>query len=69
MSLLKIYRGSNSRNLKEVLAKAKENQGMSESRNCRICLDESDTPENPFISPCKCDGSMKFIHLTCLQEW
>jgi E3 ubiquitin-protein ligase DOA10 len=50
-------------NLKDTLKKA------GEERSCRICLDEEDTPENPFITPCKCDGSMKFIHLTCLREW
>lgn len=43
--------------------------GSEGGRNCRICLDEADSEENPFITPCKCDGSMKFIHLTCLQEW
>lgn len=36
---------------------------------CRICLDDIETEENPFITPCKCSGSMKFIHLLCLREW
>jgi len=36
---------------------------------CRICLSDSQTPENPLISPCNCSGTMKFIHLECLQEW
>lgn len=37
---------------------------------CRICLseDESD-PKNPLINPCKCSGTMKFIHLKCLKRW
>jgi len=43
--------------------------GKESGRACRICLDESETEENPFITPCKCAGSMKFIHLICLQEW
>ena len=25
--------------------------------------------ENPLIHPCKCDGTMKFIHIECLREW
>lgn len=25
--------------------------------------------ENPLISPCKCDGTMKYIHALCLKEW
>ena len=39
---------------------------------CRICLDEEDleNPEvNPFITPCGCQGSMKFIHIKCVREW
>ena len=52
-------------NIKDALKKAGDDAG----RSCRICLDESDSPENPFITPCKCDGSMKHIHLTCLREW
>ena len=38
---------------------------------CRICLEDEEDVENgnPFITPCKCTGSMKFIHLKCLREW
>jgi hypothetical protein len=35
---------------------------------CRYCLREDDTPKEPLISPCLCDGSMKFVHLGCLKE-
>lgn len=35
---------------------------------CRICLSEMFSPENPLISPCKCGGTMKYIHLKCLQQ-
>ena len=31
---------------------------------CRICFQGSD-----LISPCACKGSMKFIHLKCLEKW
>jgi hypothetical protein len=34
---------------------------------CRICLSEVFAQDNPLISPCKCTGTMKFIHLKCLQ--
>jgi len=36
---------------------------------CRICLGDTQTLKNPLISPCKCAGTMKFIHIECLQEW
>lgn len=38
--------------------------------SCRICLDEEfDDQENPMISPCRCTGSVKQVHLECLKEW
>lgn len=37
---------------------------------CRICLgEEEDDNSNPMISPCKCDGTMRNIHMKCLKEW
>ncbi len=24
---------------------------------------------NPLINPCKCSGTMKYIHLQCLKQW
>lgn len=40
-----------------------------ESETCRICLSYEADSTNPLISPCKCSGSMKFIHLLCLRHW
>lgn len=36
---------------------------------CRICLGEENSEEDPLISPCKCAGTMQYIHLECLREW
>lgn len=36
---------------------------------CRICLGDENMEPNPLISPCKCSGSMKMIHIDCLREW
>ncbi len=36
---------------------------------CRICLDKNEEDDNPFLSPCKCAGTMSLIHLKCLQRW
>ena len=33
---------------------------------CRICFDSG---SEPLISPCKCTGSMKWVHKSCLQQW
>ena len=37
---------------------------------CRICyMEENDKKLNPLIKPCKCSGSMKYIHYECLLHW
>ncbi len=48
---------------------AKARQDTSDKPTCRICQTEDNTPDNPMISPCKCSGSIKFIHVKCMQEW
>ena len=36
-----------------------------EDIKCRICWEE----EGYKISPCKCSGTMRYVHETCLMEW
>lgn len=38
-----------------------------EERTCRICL--LDDNQQDLISPCRCKGSMKYVHSTCLEQW
>lgn len=38
------------------------------AHECYICY-EAGEPGNPLISPCMCQGSVKFVHLNCLQRW
>lgn len=40
----------------------------AEEQSCRICRGEA-TPEDPLFYPCKCRGSIKYIHQGCLEEW
>ncbi|KAL7920168.1 hypothetical protein ACQKWADRAFT_299130 [Trichoderma austrokoningii] len=35
---------------------------------CRICRGEG-TPEEPLFYPCKCSGSIRYVHQDCLMEW
>ncbi|QSZ31507.1 hypothetical protein DSL72_001074 [Monilinia vaccinii-corymbosi] len=35
---------------------------------CRICRAEA-TEKEPLFYPCKCSGSIKFVHQECLMEW
>ena len=36
---------------------------------CRICFGIESTEDNPLLYPCKCKGTMKFIHYLCLKNW
>ena len=47
----------------------KSKQGNSEEADtCRICRGEG-SKEEPLFYPCKCSGSIKFVHQNCLMEW
>jgi len=48
-------------------AKGKQNS-MDEADTCRICRGEG-SKEEPLFYPCKCSGSIKFVHQNCLMEW
>lgn len=37
--------------------------------SCRFCWGNESTLENPCIVPCKCSGSVGFIHFECLKNW
>lgn len=39
-----------------------------EPDTCRICRGEG-SKEEPLFYPCKCSGSIKFVHQGCLMEW
>ncbi|KAL1861022.1 hypothetical protein Plec18170_001537 [Paecilomyces lecythidis] len=43
-------------------------RGMEEPDTCRICRGEG-SEEEPLFYPCKCSGSIKFVHQACLMEW
>lgn len=37
-------------------------------RACRICM-EGEIDTSQLLSPCKCSGSIKYIHEECLKTW
>lgn len=60
------------REAKEVITLGDE--GITASPNkataaCRFCWGTESTEENPCIVPCKCSGSVGFIHFECLKSW
>uniref|UniRef100_A0A0K0FXP1 RING-CH-type domain-containing protein n=1 Tax=Strongyloides venezuelensis TaxID=75913 RepID=A0A0K0FXP1_STRVS len=36
---------------------------------CRICHSLEASKKSPLIAPCRCSGTMKYIHLSCLAKW
>jgi hypothetical protein len=42
--------------------------GSNDVDTCRICRGEA-TPEEPLFYPCKCSGSIRYVHQECLMEW
>ncbi len=36
-------------------------------KECRYCL--SDDKLEKLIDPCKCEGTMKYVHQDCLEDW
>ncbi|CAG8601146.1 5730_t:CDS:10, partial [Acaulospora morrowiae] len=41
---------------------------VDEDDVCRVCRSEG-TEEQPLFHPCKCAGSIRFVHQDCLTEW
>ncbi|CAN8096679.1 unnamed protein product [Discula destructiva] len=47
---------------------AQDNMSQADADTCRICRGEG-TAEEPLFYPCKCSGSIKYVHQDCLMEW
>lgn len=45
-----------------------EKKEIEEHAFCRVCHGEAE-PDKPLYFPCKCDGSIKYVHQECLMEW
>jgi len=37
-----------------------------EIKSCKYCQENTD---ETLIEPCKCNGSLKYLHKSCLEEW
>lgn len=58
----------NLQKLQEVPFELKEQVASPSGLICRICY-EKEIVGNTLIHPCKCTGSVKFIHEECLKTW
>ncbi|ORD99302.1 MARH1 [Hepatospora eriocheir] len=41
---------------------------METERICRYCFLDG-CEKNPLISPCNCNGSIRYVHRNCLNQW
>ncbi|KAI1769998.1 hypothetical protein F4818DRAFT_434567 [Hypoxylon cercidicola] len=48
--------------------KPASNDASVDPDTCRICRGEG-TADEPLFYPCKCSGSIKYVHQDCLMEW
>ena len=72
----KLEKNKNKKKLKEKIKLASnfENSSITSQINstprptCRICYLLDSDIANPLISPCNCNGSMKYIHYKCLKN-
>lgn len=60
--------GENSDVSKDEQSKA-DTVNSTEEPICYMCFDESDEEDNPLITPCKCLGDTRFVHVECLRKW
>ncbi|AFZ81211.1 hypothetical protein BEWA_006200 [Theileria equi strain WA] len=45
------------------------NENLLAGNTCRICLCDDDDASGPLITPCKCKGTLTYVHLACIRSW
>jgi len=54
----------------KAMNETKRSEAMSGDKPvCYMCFDEEDSESNPLITPCKCIGDTKYVHVECLRKW
>ncbi|XP_063097739.1 probable E3 ubiquitin-protein ligase MARCHF10 isoform X3 [Cavia porcellus] len=56
-------------NLKKLQESLLEEDSEEEGDLCRICQIAGSSPTNPLLEPCRCVGSLRFVHQKCLKTW
>ena len=47
----------------------KDGSNKKKKNTCRICYCNDNEVDSPLLIPCKCAGTMKYIHFSCLETW
>jgi len=66
-----IFGNKSVKNSKYVISPVEESDSEIKGEvKCRICFHDENTKKEPMVSsPCKCSGSVKYLHLNCLRLW
>ena len=56
-------------NSDDSISQSEENSNSGEAPVCYMCFDDENTEENPLITPCKCRGDTRYVHVGCLRKW
>ncbi len=68
-----IHRGTEA--IKDKASTSARNEDEAEEKVCRMCfsseheLGDDGMSIGKLIAPCHCDGSMRYVHDTCLDQW
>ncbi|XP_029000679.1 E3 ubiquitin-protein ligase MARCH7 [Betta splendens] len=46
-----------------------EDSDEEEGDRCRICQMGQEQESNPLIQPCRCTGSLQYVHQECIKRW
>ncbi|KAM9366789.1 E3 ubiquitin-protein ligase MARCHF7 isoform 1-T2 [Symphorus nematophorus] len=46
-----------------------EDSDEEEGDLCRICQMGEESAANPLIQPCRCTGSLQYVHQECIKRW
>ncbi|XP_056134480.1 E3 ubiquitin-protein ligase MARCH7 isoform X3 [Lampris incognitus] len=46
-----------------------EDSDEEEGDLCRICQMGEESASNPLIEPCRCTGSLQYVHQECIKKW
>ncbi|XP_077374859.1 E3 ubiquitin-protein ligase MARCHF7 isoform X3 [Festucalex cinctus] len=46
-----------------------EDSDDDEGDRCRICQMGQESASNPLIQPCRCTGSLQYVHQDCIKRW
>ncbi|XP_040185774.1 probable E3 ubiquitin-protein ligase MARCHF10 isoform X2 [Rana temporaria] len=55
--------------LKKIQESLLEEDSEDEGDLCRICFTGDTTPENQLVAPCRCKGSLMYVHKECMNKW